>query len=418
MGLFPESGQSLFRCLARAGTIGDNDFALICVPPLPFGGRRFLRKGNMAPVRMVALDFRRCSFRLRFAFRHNLASRGSVDTILVRAVSSGGKAGFSQILPRTYLTGETIESCLDDLEKRWRSALLDMTFNLDDGAKGALAALAPVYETADSLRRTASFSGVDLAVVDALCREAAISGGEMWGASPPPVDLVGVVSATTPRKAGLMAWLLRRFGYRRFKVKVGRDAAVDRARLRAVRRAVGSGAWLAIDANAAWTAEEALERLASYREFSPALVEEPLQPGSGVSLGEIEKQSGVAVMADESLCTLEDAKKLLAEGSPSWWNLRLGKIGGFSGLAALSNLASENGVKLYGGVLVGETSCLAAASRASMGLAGYQCMEYGFPRILVAGDPFRGGPGGFDGLARPLAGIGLGVCPLRTKMIW
>ena len=365
----------------------------------------------MAAARILSLDVRRASYRLRLAFKHNLASREHVDTVLVRASASGGFSGYAQALPRPYLTGETVDSCVEDIAGRWRSALPSLAFPLAGNARNLLEPLRDIYTEADRLRHNASYAAVDIAVVDALCREAGFAGGEMWGRIAGPVDLVGVVSETTPRKAALTARLLRWLGYRRFKVKVGGDAAADLVRLAAVRRAAGPGAWLAVDANAAWDADEALERLASYHKFSVSLVEEPLKPDSGATLGEMEKMSGVAVMADESLCTLADAKKLLAEGSPSWWNLRLAKIGGFSGLATLAGLAAEGGVKLYGGVLVGETSCLAAASRAAAGLAEFQCMEYGFPRVLVAGDPFRGGPGGFNGVAKPLRGPGLNVRP-------
>lgn len=366
-------------------------------------------------IRRLTVSRHMLPFRLRFS--HNLASRDSGETLLVEAETSGGSLGWGQVLPRGYLTGESLESCMEDINDRWNAATQALKFDLVRDARGILDVLNEIYGEADRSRRNAAFAGVDVAVVDAVCREAGIAGGVMWGGMPEPLPLVGVVPASGAGKAAWMAWMLRRLGYRRFKVKVGRDRGADDMRVAAVRKAIGSGAWLAVDANAAWDCDEALERIAGLSGYGVSLVEEPLRRGSGsmMTLGELERRSGMPLMADESLCTLADAERLLSEGSPSWWNLRLGKIGGFSGLRALARLAADNGVNVYGGVLVGETSCLAAAGRAGMGLAGFACMEYGFPRILLKNDPFRGGPGGFSGRAEPLSPrvFGLGVRILR-----
>jgi L-alanine-DL-glutamate epimerase-like enolase superfamily enzyme len=150
------------------------------------------------------------------------------------------------------------------------------------------------------------------------------------------------------------------------------------------------------------------------------LVEEPLRPeeAAGADFTVLERELGLPVMADESLCSLSDARAILARGSPAWWNLRLAKIGGFSGWRELSSLAAERGIAVYGGILVGETSLLAAAARAVWPASGAVCGEYGFPRLFLAGDPFRGGPGGFRGCWTGDSGCrkGLGVRLSRRRL--
>lgn len=371
---------------------------------------------GMAHISLHAFTVWRGVLPLRFRFRHHLADRGSVETVLLAAESAAGAVGYGQALPRGYLTGETIDSCMSDLLERWLPGMRRRRWDAGGGGIGMLDAFADLHLAADRERRLASYAAAESAAVDALLRTAALPGAACWGGPASARPLVASLPATQPAKAAWMARILRRFGYRRFKVKVGLDGEADAARLLAVRRAVGSGAWLAVDANAAWSAEEALRRIDSLKRFAVSLVEEPLRPDAGATLGEIERLTGSAVMADESLCSLADAERLLAQGSPSWWNLRFAKNGGFSGVRALSGLARDNGVALYGGVLVGETSCLAAAGRLGMGLADFRCMEYGFPRLLLRGDPFRGGPGGFFGTAEPMVRPGLGVRLLDHKM--
>lgn len=369
----------------------------------------------MTTLALTGFTVWRGFFPLRIRFSHHLAARDSVETLLVAAEGAPGAVGYGQALPRSYLTGETIDSCQADLLTRWLPEMRRLRFAPGAGP-AFLDALAELYCQADRERRLASYAAAELAAVDALARMAGLAGRSWWRETSSAPPLVASIPATSPRKAAWMARVLTWLGYRRFKVKAGLDEAADTARLAAVRQAVGSGAWLAVDANAAWAPEQALRRIAAMKRFAVDLVEEPLRPDADAALGEIEKKAGVAVMADESLCSAADAEKLLNQGSPSWWNLRLAKNGGFSGVRAFAALARDNGIRLYGGVLVGEASCLAAAGRIAMGLAAFQCAEYGFPRLLLKGDPFRGGPGGFFGRAGPPAGIGFGVRLLEKNL--
>ncbi|MDR3210335.1 MAG: hypothetical protein LBU79_00255 [Planctomycetota bacterium] len=370
-----------------------------------------------SPLKPVKLEIWQGSLPFRFTFRHHLASRRHTDTLILSLTLAGGAMGFGQAIPRKYLSGETPEGIRESLEELWLEARESWFFpTAIQGKEDILAVLDPLYRRSDTARRPAAYAALETAVLDALARHRGHPLNLLWSSSPSPRELVGVIPIAPPGMAGWLARLLRWLGYRRFKVKVGSDPLADRQRLAAVRKAIGPAAWLSADANQAWTLVEAEKRLADWREFGLSLVEEPLAPGEGSLLGELEAKTGMAMMADESIISLADAQKLLASGSPSWWNLRLGKNGGFSGLAALADLATRNNIKIYGGVLVGETGCLAAAGRAALGLVDYVCQENAFSRLLLASDPFRGAPGGFRGRAEPLSRPGLGVDLRRERL--
>lgn len=375
----------------------------------------------MDPVRYSGIEIWRAEFPLRLSFAHNLASRDSVETLIVLAKTAGGAIGFGQALPRSYLTGESLESAAADIRERWWPMLAASGIAAGD-VGGALADLEPIFAEADAGRRNASYAALELAAIDAFARERRIS------AAPPRLDetraglpLVGAISAGSPGKAAWTARILRWLGYRHFKIKVGTDRDADLRRLRAVRRAAGANAWLAADANAAWTAAEAAERMRELRECGVRLIEEPLRPedAAGADFRGLEAETGLPVMADESLCTIGDARKLLGNGSPSWWNLRVAKNGGFSGVGRLAAMARDHGIAVYGGILVGETGVLTAASLDAALANGARCAEYGFPRIFLKGDPFRGAPGGYSGrvniASRKRTGFGVF---LRQEKIW
>lgn len=336
------------------------------------------------------------SFRL--SFRHNLAERAGTETLIVRITTSSGKTGYGQVLPRSYLTGETLDGAQQDIRERWWPQLRGARWT--DGAEETI--LSKLFNQADAEKRNAGYAGVDVAAGMAaglpVLNNTTSSG--MDGAGRKRLDLVGVIPASGARKAALLARIYKLLGYRRFKVKVGTDRDADAARLAAVRRTVGNNAWLTVDANAAWDWDEAIARMRGLGgEFGVSLVEEPLRHdvAPDADIPELERLGGVSTMADESLCHIEDANRLLERGGPSWWNIRLAKNGGFSGVNRLAKLAREHGIRLYGGILVGETGAMAAAGRYSFFETGVECGEYGFSRVFVKGDPFRGAPAGYGG---------------------
>jgi L-alanine-DL-glutamate epimerase-like enolase superfamily enzyme len=107
-------------------------------------------------------------------------------------------------------------------------------------------------------------------------------------------------------------------------VKVG--TADDAARLDAVRKAVGDEVALRADANGAWNAHEAIEQLQRLEQFKLAAIEQPVPAKDLEGMKRVRAESGIPVMADESLVTLEQANQLIELGacqktaaSPAAW---------------------------------------------------------------------------------------------------
>jgi L-alanine-DL-glutamate epimerase-like enolase superfamily enzyme len=268
--------------------------------------------------------------------------------------------------------------------------------------------LKPMYEKADAERKTASYAGIDIAATDAWASATSRPGCSIFGQQPPvKVPLVAPIGGGTVKKVSRLANAFKWLGFREFKLKTGQDD--DAARLRAVRKAIGPDAILWVDANAAWSLDDALAMRDILKETNVSFIEQPCPACHPETLAHIQQGLGIPVMADESLCTRADAEEMLRRDIKIW-NVRLAKIGGYSGMLEMLRLAGEHSVKLYLGILVGETSAMAAAQRACLGLAKFFHVEYGFPRVLLKSDPFREGPAGYFGHCSPLgSNPGLGV---------
>ncbi len=354
---------------------------------------------------LTRLELREVEIPFRFSFKHNLAARTAARSLILRLYTGTGHVGYGEAIPRDYLTGETLESAWKDIAERWWPAV--KALNLTPG-ESPLRTLRGVYEEADRERRTAGYAGLDIAVVDAWSRATDTPLPRILGAMPEPVALSAAIGGGSVRSARRQARFFRFLGFEEFKLKVGRDD--DRARAAAVRGVIGPDRDLRLDANAAWDEKTALARMDEFANLDISSLEQPLPPGDVQALARVQAESGVPVMADESLCTRADALRLARAEAAQLWNVRLAKVGGFSGALSLFRLAGECGIGVHLGVLVGETSILAAAGRALAGIAPFAHVEYGFPRLLLRRDPVRGDPGGLFGTGRPLgAAAGLGV---------
>jgi L-alanine-DL-glutamate epimerase-like enolase superfamily enzyme len=344
----------------------------------------------------------------RFGFRHAAAARRASHALFVELEDDAGTRGYGEILTRAYLTGETLEGALAYLARAWPK-LSAVALARETRPAESLAAL---YAEADAARATAAYAGVDVAVHDLWARRFGVAGKDLVGRAGAPAPLTAPIGFG--RHAGLVAAAMRCAGFRAFKVKVGESAERDVARVRAVHRAVGAGTPLALDANGAWTVKQAVDVLRALAPLPIAVVEQPTARDDFGALAAVAAQSGIPVMADESLCTSADADALKGLGPAVWWNLRLAKVGGFTGLLALARAAEAAGIPYQLGALVGESAVLTAAARAVLGALRPVRVECAMPRLLLKGDVFRAAPASGERLATraPLGDTpGLGVEP-------
>ena len=152
------------------------------------------------------------------------------------------------------------------------------------------------------------------------------------------------ISGVEPlRAAEIAAWAVGQ-GFRAMKVKVGIDDDQDVARVRAVRRAIGSEIRLGIDANGAWTPEKALEMLHRLEEFNLWFAEQPVPPDDAAWLTQVRGACGIPVIADESVCTPEDASVLARAGAVDVFSIYVGKAGGIAPSRRIAAVAEAAGL--------------------------------------------------------------------------
>ena len=115
-------------------------------------------------------------------------------------------------------------------------------------------------------------------------------------------------------------------GFSTFKLKLGAPGGDDVGQVRAVREVIDPMARIRVDANGAWSVEEAKRVLAAIEPFDVELAEQPV--ATMVELAEVAAASPIPIAADESVATPIEAERARDSGACSIVGVKLSKVGG------------------------------------------------------------------------------------------
>lgn len=358
---------------------------------------------------------------LRRTIRHASYSRTETENLLIRCELTDRTVGWGEGVPRSYVTGETIDSALNLLQTLdWPSLVRHWQWHDFAASVRSLEsfALPTVPDDARQIRTNAVRCALELALLDAagqrfnqpLSSVAALIAPELYE-SKNRVQYSGAITSATGIRAWATACAMRLYGFAHIKVKVGIAGHDDVARLRLIRQALGKRISLRIDANEAWSPDTLESRIGELLPFRLDAIEQPV-PHSHVScLASFRARFRVPIMLDESLCSMVDATSAVAEGTCDLFNLRLSKCGGFIPSLQLALFARRNNLGYQLGCQVGESGILSAAGRHfATSVGGIRFSEGSFDRRLLAhnviAEDITFGRGGW---APALTGPGLGI---------
>jgi len=135
------------------------------------------------------------------------------------------------------------------------------------------------------------------------------------------VEVHVTVAAVDPVRA---AQLVRESGCRAAKVKVAEGD--DEARLEAVRDALGPSGRLVVDANGAWSLEEARRAIESFARYHVELVEQPV--AAAEDMAALRRVVDVPIAADELVHSAESAQRLVELGAADVLVVKVQSMGG------------------------------------------------------------------------------------------
>lgn len=137
-------------------------------------------------------------------------------------------------------------------------------------------------------------------------------------------------------------------GYKRIKVKIKPGWDVDV--MRRLREAFPNVAIMA-DANSAYRLED-VELLKQLDAFDLTMIEQPLASDDIIDHATLQKKLSTPICLDESIHSLEDARKAVELGSTKVINIKIGRVGGLTEAKKIHDYCMEKGIPVWcGGML-------------------------------------------------------------------
>jgi L-Ala-D/L-Glu epimerase len=372
-------------------------------------------------MRIRQLTARVVRLPLKRTFSHASATRRESENVLIECTLANGTTGWGEGVPRSYVTGETPAGCVEQLAQ----TLIGEQLSADGNSWADVVRLCEQFEPAqicDDARGcygNALRCAVELSILDAYGNLFDEPLSAVSGHFAPAAGIVN--KRETVQYSAVIAsghdglWrrsLLRRlYGFQHCKVKVGASGDNDAARLRTIRRWIGRGVDLRIDANEAWHADEAIEKMAALKPFGISCLEQPLPHAEVSALAQLRSELSVPVMLDESLTSTADAAAAIAGRTCDLFNIRLSKCGGYLASLRLAAMAHVAGIDYQLGCHPGESGVLSAAGRHwACSVANIRYLEGSYDRHVfrrpITNEDLTFGYGGW---AAALTGPGLGV---------
>lgn len=137
-------------------------------------------------------------------------------------------------------------------------------------------------------------------------------------------------------------------GYKRFKLKI--KPGWDLELIERVRK-VYPDIPLMADANSAYTLKD-IDRLAALDPYHLMMIEQPLAYNDIIDHAQLQARIDTPICLDESIHSLDDARKAIMLGSCKIINIKIGRVGGITQSLKIHNLCQQEGIPLWcGGML-------------------------------------------------------------------
>ena len=362
--------------------------------------RRDPPEGQTDGVKIEAVELRRVHVPLVSPFRTSFGTEVDRDVLLVK-VTTPDAAGWGECVAMS----EPLYSSeyVDAAEAVIRHHLLPRLFAVDDLSADAVA---PTLEPIKGHRMAKA--AVETAILDAELRAAGVSFATRLGGVRDAVDSgvsVGIMASVPQLLDAVDGYLAE--GYLRIKLKIEPGWDVDV--VRAVREHVGPDVLLQVDANTAYTVDDA-EHLAGLDPFDLLLIEQPLPEDDILGHAVLAKRITTPVCLDESIESARNAVAAIDLGAAAIINVKPGRVGGYLEAKKIHDVCLERGIPVWcGGMLetgIGRAANVALASLPGFTLPGdTSASDRYFKRDLT--DPFVLE----DGRLRVPTGPGIGVDP-------
>lgn len=321
---------------------------------------------------------------LKTPFKTALRTVNSVEDIIVEVHTDTGNIGYGEAPPTGVITGDTKGSIIGALNDHIKKNIIGMDIeNFED-----------IMLKLDKcvVKNNSAKAAIDIALYDLY--------GQLLNA--PIYKILGgyrneiitdiTISVNDPEEMAKDSIDAIKRGFNTLKIKVGKDAATDILRMKAIRNAVGYDVKLRIDANQGWKPKEAVKALRKMEDegLDIEFVEQPVEAHDIDGLKFVTDNVSISVLADESVFSPMDALTILQKRAADFVNIKLMKTGGIHNALKICSIAEIYGVECMIGCMLEAKVSVNAAVHLAAAKSIITKIDLDGP-VLCSEDPVEGG---------------------------
>lgn len=319
---------------------------------------------------------------LKEPFITSLGREEFAENIIVRISTKNGHTGFGECNPFMPINGESADTCF--IVGQYLAKVLVNKNAMD--IEESIQAMDNVIYGNNSIK-----SAFDIALHDLTSQHHGIPLYQLIGGKTNrELTTDYTVSLDEVEKMTADAEKIKNAGYPAIKIKLGKDAAKDIARVKAIRKAVGRKIPLRLDANQGWTVKEAIEVLNALKKEGVQYCEEPIPRWNYMQLSKIRKQSPILIMADECCCDHHDTRRLLDLKACDMINIKAGKSGGLHNAQKMLRLAEKVKMDVQIGAFMESRLAMTAFAHLALSSKAVKYCDFDTP-LMHAEDHVTGG---------------------------
>lgn len=279
---------------------------------------------------------------LKFRFETSFGSTTLKDFLLV-SVYGDGEVGYGEsvAMPDPFYNEETTETVWYMLEKFLIPRLLA---NPVETPEEVARLFAPIR------RNNMAKSALEGAVWDLSCKQKGISLAKALGGSRSVID-VGISIGIEPTVEEVLEKVGQYLdeGYKKIKVKI--KPGFDVQLIRGIRERFGDQVPLMADANSAYTLDQ-IDIMKELDQYGLIMIEQPLAHDDIIDHAQLQAVLSTPICLDESIHTVEDARKAIELKSCGIINIKIGRVGGLTEAKRIHDLCQAQNIPVWCGGMV------------------------------------------------------------------
>ncbi|KZE52471.1 o-succinylbenzoate synthase [Brevibacillus parabrevis] len=293
-------------------------------------------------MKIERIELQQLHIPLRFRFETSFGYTLVKELILV-SVYGEGEVGYAEsvAMPDPYYNEETTETAWHMME---RFLIPKLFANPIETPEDVDRLFAPVR------RNYMAKSALEGAIWDLYSKQKGISLARALGGDKSVID-VGISIGIEPTVDQVLAKVERHLaeGYKKIKVKI--KPGFDVELIRAIRKQFGDDVPLMADANSAYTMAH-VDIMKELDHYGLMMIEQPLAHDDIIDHAKLQRELSTPICLDESIHSVEDARKAIELGSCGIINIKVGRVGGLTESKRIHDLCQAHDIPVWCGGMI------------------------------------------------------------------